>query len=274
MVKTSNDIFLELFGKDILKIDYKYISTALSVFENFIYKPIKERHHRNYHISEKKDYREFLKKFKRYSFSYEFDDFHKKFIFNFTYTWYRDKKLLDLTVSQVNEYIIINIKGYISYFGKGYVSFPTNYPILKYLYNYYPSSWDYKKDYHFNLYYDFDKNDSYAKDYGANAYLEVNGSVLPLKEIIMPKDIEMTLDYHYDKKLKTISKIEYSSYIDNNLYLGINYLADIDSYEASVYSSTYYKNISSLLIDYIKETDQSIDSISMKDIETIEIWAY
>lgn len=274
MIKTHHSVFIELFGKDILKLDYKYVATVLHHFEKFIYKPITDNHHRNYMLSEKKQHIEFMKKFKRYSFSFSFDDFHKKFTFNFTYTWYRGKKLLDMTVTQFDKYFIINIKAYISYFGNGYIAFPSYYPVLNSLHQYYPNKWETKKDYQFNIFYDFTDNDSYTNEYGCNIYIELGNKTIPLKEHICIDGMNFKLDYNYDDKTKKLLNIDYSAYIGHSLYLGVKYSFGIDVYTKSRYNSQYYKNISLQVINYLEENSLHIKDLTMLDIETIEMIDY
>jgi len=273
-MKNHDVVFLELFGRDILKLDYKYIATVLSFFEQFVYTPISKNHTRNYLYTEKKDYKEFLKKFKRYSFSYEYDDFRNTFTFNFTYTWYRGKKLLDLTVSQCEQYFIVNIKGHISHFIKGYsINFPNNSSVMTYLHNYY--GWDtYKnKNYQFDLYYDFNKN-GYESNYGLNAYLAVDNFIVPLKETIASDGIEFQVEYFYDIDSNQLLKIKYSSYINYKLYFKVTHVLESDSYQASSATSDYFNNVSGAVVVYIKESSKSIIDLNIEDFKTIEILDY
>lgn len=273
-MKNHDIVFLELFGRDILKLDYKYIAKVLSFFEQFVYTPIAKRHTRNYLHTEKKDYKDFLKKFKRYSFSYEFDDFHNVFNFNFTYTWHRGKKLLDLNVSQYDEYCIANIKGYISYFMQSYtVNFPTNSSVMTYLYNYY--GWDtYKnKDYKFDLYYDFN-NDNYESNYGVNAYLKIDDLIVPLKETVNSNGLELKLEYFYNIVSNALMKINYSSYINCKLYFKVSHILDNNTYQVSSAQSSYFDNISDAVIVYIEESNRCIIDLNMDDFKTIEMLGY
>lgn len=273
-MKNHDVVFLELFGRDILKLDYKYIATVLSFFEQFVYEPASKKYTRNYSHTEKRAYKEFLKEFKRYSFSYEFDDFHKVCTFNFTYTWHRGKKLLDLDVTQHEDYCIVNIKGHISHFVKGYsINFPNHSSVMSYLHNYY--GWDtYKsKNYQFNLYYDFNKND-YESNYGLNAYLEVDNSILPLKETVTGDGIELQLEHFYDIDSNELLKIKYSSYIDCKLYFRVTHILNDNTYQASSSKSDYFHNISDAVVVYIEESNKSIIDLNIEDFKTIEMLDY